>query len=70
MKISHIICISKILTDLYTIRQNIKIRNIFVNIVCDALVIKNSCKNIKNGSIKFKNHFKELTVPFKIYADF
>ena len=25
---------------------------------------------LKSGSIKFKNHFKQLTVPFKIYADF
>ena len=25
---------------------------------------------LKSGSIKFKNHFKQLAVPFKIYADF
>ena len=25
---------------------------------------------IKSGSIKFKNYFKQLVVPFKIYADF
>ena len=25
---------------------------------------------LKYGSIKFKNHFKQLAVPFKIYADF
>ena len=25
---------------------------------------------LKSGSIKFKNYFKQLTVPFKIYADF
>ena len=24
---------------------------------------------LRNGSIKFKNHFKQLAVPFKIYAD-
>ena len=25
---------------------------------------------LKSGSIKFKNHFKKLSAPFKIYADF
>ena len=25
---------------------------------------------LRSGSIKFKNHFKQLAVPFKIYADF
>ena len=25
---------------------------------------------LRNSSIKFKNHFKQLAVPFKIYADF
>ena len=25
---------------------------------------------LRSGSIKFKNHFKRLSVPFKIYADF
>ena len=25
---------------------------------------------LKSGSIKFKNYFKQLAVPFKIYADF
>ena len=25
---------------------------------------------LKSGSIEFKNHFKQLIVPFKIYADF
>ena len=24
----------------------------------------------RSGSIKFKDHFKQLAVPFKIYADF
>ena len=37
---------------------------------------KKSCKYIKkslklkSGSIKFKNYFKQLAVPFKIYVDF
>ena len=25
---------------------------------------------LRSGSIKFKNHFKQLAVPFKIYVDF
>ena len=25
---------------------------------------------LRSGSITFENHFKELAVPFKIYADF
>ena len=25
---------------------------------------------LRNGSVKFKNCFKQLTVPFKIYSDF
>ena len=25
---------------------------------------------LKSGSIKYENHFKQLAVPFKIYADF
>ena len=25
---------------------------------------------LENGSIEFKNNFKQLAVPFKIYADF
>ena len=25
---------------------------------------------LRSGSIKFKNHFKQSVVPFKIYADF
>ena len=32
-----------------------------------------NCKQsvrLRSGSIKFKNHFKQLAAPFKIYADF
>ena len=25
---------------------------------------------LKSGTMKFKNYFKQITVPFKIYADF
>ena len=35
-------------------------------------LIKNGKQNVKlkSGSISFKNYFKQLPVPFKIYADF
>ena len=36
---------SKILTDLCALRQ--KIKNTFTNIVCNVLVVKMFCKNIK-----------------------
>ena len=29
-----------------------------------------NCVRLKSGSIRFKNYFKQLAVPFKIYADF
>ena len=37
--------------------------------VCLKINSKQSVK-VKSGSIKFKNYFKQLAVPFKIYADF
>ena len=33
-------CISKILTGLFAIKQKTEIKNIFVNIVCKVLVVK------------------------------
>ena len=37
----------------------------------DCLVIKGKqCVKLKRGTIKFKNYFKQLPVPFKNYADF
>ena len=85
MKISHIMSILKILTDLCAIRQNISVKKYFFRycLQCfsservlikhkkNCLVIngKQSVK-LKTGTIKFKNHFKQLAVPFKIYADF
>ena len=46
MKISHTMPISKILTNLCSIRQNIKIRNTFEDIVYNVLVVKEFQKNI------------------------
>ena len=40
-------CISKILTDLWAIKQKIKIKNIFANVVYNVLVVKTFCKNTK-----------------------
>ena len=37
---NHIMCISKILTGLYAIKQKIKIKNIFANVVYNVLVEK------------------------------
>ena len=78
-------CISKILTDLCAIKQKTKINNIFASVVYSVLVVKKTQINykencliinnkqsvkLKSGSIKLKNYFKQLFVPFKIYTDF
>ena len=42
-----IMCISKILTDLYLIQQKIKAKNVFVSVVYSVLVVKKFCKNIE-----------------------
>ena len=45
---SHYVYImSKILTDLCAIRQNVKLKNTFVDIAYNVLVVKKSCKNTK-----------------------
>ena len=41
MKINHTMCISKILTDLCVIKQKIKVKNIFANVVYNVLVVRN-----------------------------
>ena len=76
MKISLIMCISKILTDLCAIKQKIKIKCFSSEKIliehkenCSAINGKQSVK-LKSGSISFRNYFKPLPVPFKIYADF
>ena len=47
MKINHTMPISKTLTDLFSIRQNVKLKNTFADIVYNVLVVKKSCKNIE-----------------------
>ena len=85
MNINHNMFISEVLTDLCAIRQKIRIKNIFENVVYNFfssekvlieqkknyLIIngKQSVK-LKGDSVSFKNYFKQPPVPFKIYADF
>ena len=40
MKPNYTMCISKILTDSCVVKQKIKIKNIFVNVVYNVLVVK------------------------------
>ena len=81
MKINHM-SISKILTDLCNTKDNNKhfcryclqcfsSERVLIEHKENCLII--NCKQsvrLRSGSIKFKNHFKQLAVPFKIYADF
>ena len=85
MKVSLTMCISKILTDLCAIKQKIKTKKFFCKCCsqcfssgkiliehkenCLVINVKQSVK-LKSGLISFKNYFKQLPVPFKIYADF
>ena len=73
------------MTDPCVIKQKIKIKNILANVVYSVLIVKKflikhkensliingkQSVKVKSGSISFKNYFKQLPVPFKIYADF
>ena len=83
MKISHIMSLSKTLTDCNNTRcknkkyfckyclQCFSSKTVFAEHKETCLKIngKQSVK-LRSGSIKFKNHFKQLAVSFKIYADF
>ena len=85
MKTSHITCISKILTDLFFTKQRTKTKSTFAKVVYSVLVVKNvltkhkkvwlsinSAQSVRleKGRIEFKNYFKQIPVPFKIYDDF
>ena len=67
MMINRIMSTSKTLTDLCFTKQRIKTKNAFVRVVYSALVVKMCRQSIK---IELKNYFKQIPVPFKIYADF
>ena len=73
------------MTDLCFTKQRLKTKNTLENIVCSVLVEKTCWHNIKKvclsingaqsvrlekGTTEFKNYFKQIPVPFKIYADF
>ena len=73
MKTSHIMRISKLLTDLCFTKQRIKTKNTFAKDFYSVLVVKiNGAQSVRleKGTIEFKNYFKQIPVPFKIYADF
>ena len=84
MKTSHIMCISKILTDLCFTKQRIKTKY-FCKSYLQCFSSKNILKEhkkvclsingaqsvrLKKGVINLKSHFKQIPVPFKIYVDF
>ena len=84
MMINHIMCTSKILTDLCFTKQKTN-KNVFVEVFYSVLVgkvcwqkRKKNCLSIngkqsvklEEGIIEFENYFKQIPVPFKIYADF
>ena len=84
MKINRTMSISKILTNLCSIRQKHKNKKHFCRycLQCfgsERVLVKHkeNCfkrhvqqtVKLRGGSIKFKNHFKQSAVPFKIYAD-
>ena len=85
MVISHIMCISMTLTDLCFTKQKIKTKNTFARVASNVFVVKivltkqkevclsiNGTQSVRleKGTIEFKNYFKQIPVPFKIYADF
>ena len=84
MKTSHIMCISKILTDLCFTKRILKTKHTLPKVVCNfssKIVFtehKKVCFSIsgaqsarfEKGNIKFRNYFKQIPVPFKIYAHF
>ena len=67
-------CISKTLTDLCFTKQRIKTsssKNVLVEHkkICLSINGAQSVRLEKRGT-EFKNYFKQIQVPFKIYADF
>ena len=81
MKVNHTMCISKILT--YKTKNKNKKQFCKYCLKCfssQKILIKHKenylkingkqIVKLKVGSIEFKNHFKQLAVPFKVYANF
>ena len=84
MVINRIRCTPKILTDLCLAKQRIKIKKYFCKSCLQCFSSKNVltkhkevCLSINDiqsvksekGTIEFKNYFKQMPVPFKIFAD-
>ena len=85
MVINHIMCLTRILTDLCSTKQRIKTKNCFcksclqcfssINVLAEH---KKLCLSIngaqsvrlEKGTNRFKNAFKQIPVPFKIYPVF
>ena len=85
MMINHIMCTSKILTDLSFTKQKIKTKtcfcksslhcfsteNVFTKHEEDCLSINGKQPvKLEEGIIEFTNYFKQIPVQFKSYADF
>ena len=84
MMINHITCTLKILTHLFFIKkiknkkwfcksclQCFRSENVLIKHKEDCLsILGQQSINLEKGTIKFKSYFKQLPIPFKIYADF
>ena len=85
MVINHIMCTARILTDLCLTKQKNKnkkyvCKSCLQRFSCKNVLTKHKepCLSIngvqsvrlEKGTIEFKNYFKQIPVPFKIYADF
>ena len=85
MVINHIMCTARILTDLCLTKQKNKnkkyvCKSCLQRFSCKNVLAKHKepCLSIngvqsvrlEKGTIEFKNYFKQIPVPFKIYADF
>ena len=85
MMLNHVMSTSKILTDLCFTKKKIKPKKWFCRgclqyFSSESVLIKDkeNCLSIngkqsvklEKGIIEFENYFKQMQVPFKIYADF
>ena len=85
MMINRIMCVLNILTDLCFTKQKLKNKKYFYKSCLQCFSSRNvltkhkeNCLSIngaqpvrlEKGTIELKNNFKQILVPFKIYADF
>ena len=52
MKINHTMFASNILTNLYSAKQNVKLKITFADIVHKILIVKKFCRNIERYAYK------------------